>query len=324
MKIVNYTEDLRDIWNSFVLSSNNGTLFALQDFFDYHPRERFRHRHLLFYNRGRLVALFPCAAVERDGENVLISHPGASFGGFVLRKRTGTAEAIELVGRLIDFCRSEGFSTVEITRPPWVYYEFPEDHIDFALFNAGAFHKKRELTAVLPIFPNPDENIALFRPTARTSMRKAQRSGVTIKESDDIGTFYKILEQNLSMRHGVRPTHTIEELTLLKKLLPDKVKLFAAFSGDMMIAGTVIFICNERTILAFYISQDYEHQHLRPLNLLFADVIRWASAQNFRWLDFGTYTLNNVPNLGLARFKESLGAKGIFRDTFALPIDSDK
>ncbi len=318
MKIIEYTQSHRDEWNSFVQQANNGTIFALQDFFDYHPPQRFQHHHLMLYNKNNLVALFPSAAVNRDGKIILVSHPGASFGGFVLRKRTGISEAIALVDELLQFAKTKNYDGIELTLPPWIYYEFPENHIDFALFNAGAHHKKRELTAVLPISDDFEENLALFRPTARTAMRKAQKNGVEIRRTDDFPAFYRILEKNLSMRHGVAPTHTTEELLFLRKLLPQKIELFAAYIGDTMVAGTVIFICNKRTVLAFYISQDYEHQNLRPLNLLFTEVIRWASDNDFKWLDFGTYTLDNVPNLGLARFKESLGAKGIFRDTLRL------
>jgi len=318
MKIIEYTQSHRDEWNSFVQQANNGTIFALQDFFDYHPPQRFQHHHLMLYNKNNLVALFPSAAVNRDGKIILVSHPGASFGGFVLRKRTGISEAIALVDELLQFAKTKNYDGIELTLPPWIYYEFPENHIDFALFNAGAHHKKRELTAVLPISDDFEKNLALFRPTARTAMRKAQKNGVEIRRTDDFPAFYRILEKNLSMRHGVAPTHTTEELLFLRKLLPQKIELFAAYMGDTMVAGTVIFICNKRTVLAFYISQDYEHQNLRPLNLLFTEVIRWASDNDFKWLDFGTYTLDNVPNLGLARFKESLGAKGIFRDTLRL------
>ncbi len=315
MDIIEYTEDKKVEWEQFLDNSNNGTLFSSQDFFAYHPANRFKNRHLMFYKRNKLVSLFPSAEYDRNGKRFLVSHPGASFGGFVSRTKTGVEEALELVKSLIKYARQNNYEGIEITRPPWVYYEFPEDHIDFALFKAGAIHRKRELTAVVPIYENIDENLKLLRPTARTSMRKAIKKGVEISQSDDIESFYHILEKNLSLRHNVEPTHSLEELYRLQELIGDRIKLFSAFHQDNMIAGTLLFICNTRTVLAFYISQDYEHQKLRPLNLLFVEIFRWCSDNGFRWLDFGTYTLNNVPNLGLARFKESLGAKGIFRDT---------
>ncbi len=320
MEVVEYTDDLRGVWDDFVEKANNGTLFALQSFFDYHPPDRFRHRHLLFYKGGRLVALLPAAEVEREGELFLVSHPGASFDGFLVRVRGGVREAFDLVDAAADYAKKAGFGGLEVTLPPWVYYRFPEDHVDFALFARGARYRKRELTAVLPLKGSFEENLALFRPTARTAMRKALRAGVEVRESEDFEAFYRILEENLSLRHGVSPTHTLDELQRLAELLPGRIRLFAAFLGEEMIAGTVLFVCNPRALLAFYISQDYSHQSLRPLNLLFARVVEWGIGEGFSWLDFGTYTLMGVPNFGLARFKESLGAKGIFRKTIVLPL----
>jgi len=37
-------------------------------------------------------------------------------------------------------------------------------------------------------------------------------------------------------------------------------------------------------------------------------------------LDFGIFTVNEDPNMGLARFKENFGASGIFRDTLELHL----
>jgi len=93
------------------------------------------------------------------------------------------------------------------------------------------------------------------------------------------------------------------------------VKQFSAYMGEKQIAGMTIFICNSRVALAFYISHREEYQSYRAVNLLFYEVIRWAAAQGFKFLDLGTFTLNMVPNWGLGRFKENFGAKGYFRDT---------
>jgi len=320
MNLEIYTNEKKKQWEDFLKSSNNGTLFASQNFFAYHPKDRFEHHHLIFYDRGKIVALFPAAEQIREGKRFLVSHPGASFGGFILRRRTGISEAIELVDSLIQYAKSNNFDGIELTRPPWIYYEFPEDHIDFALFNAGAVHRKRELTAVVPLFDSIEKNLEIFRPTARTAMRKAMKSNIEIRENEEFASFYSILEKNLSMRHNVAPTHTLDEIFELNRLLPGKIKQFSAYYKGEMVAGTLLFLCNPRTVLAFYISQDFEHQNLRPLNLLFAEIFKWAISKKFKWFDFGTYTLNNVPNLGLARFKESLGAKGIFRDTLTLRI----
>ncbi|MFQ6618093.1 MAG: GNAT family N-acetyltransferase, partial [Fidelibacterota bacterium] len=109
---------------------------------------------------------------------------------------------------------------------------------------------------------------------------------------------------------------TLEELVLLKEIFPDRIKLFSAFIGEKMIAGVVNFICNERAVLAFYISHDQNYQKYRAVNLLFYEIIKWCVEHRIHYLDFGIFTVNEEPNWGLGRFKESFGASGIFRDTF--------
>ena len=84
-----------------------------------------------------------------------------------------------------------------------------------------------------------------------------------------------------------------------------------------VLAGMIMFHCNPRVTLAFYISHDMEHQALRPVNLVYMEVIRWAKSMGYHYLDLGTYTLDMDVNYGLCRFKESFSARGIFRNTLS-------
>ena len=45
-----------------------------------------------------------------------------------------------------------------------------------------------------------------------------------------------------------------------------------------------------------------------------------AIERGFRYLDFGIFTVRMEPNFGLARFKESFGASGMFRDTLEIRL----
>ena len=87
-----------------------------------------------------------------------------------------------------------------------------------------------------------------------------------------------------------------------------------------MIAGVVNFIVNEHVVLAFYISHDESFAEHRAVNLLFYTIFDWAINQKYKIYDFGTFTVNEEPNMGLGRFKENFGASGIFRDTIELVI----
>lgn len=318
--IKQYKEIDRDIWEQFVLKSNNGTLFHRQQFFGYHPLRRFKSQHLIFFQQGKLIALFPAVVQEVNGKRTLSSHPGASFGGLILPPHIGINEVNHLIEALCVFGQKKSFQNIQMTLPPMIYLQQPNHYLDFCLIRHGFQYKKREISSIVNLDFSLNRTMTTFKSETRTAVRKAMKSGVVVKTSHDFKTFYDILKTNLQMRHNVSPTHTLDELVKLKDLIATEIRLFGAFHKGRMIAGITIFICNSRVILAFYISHLEDYQSYRPVNLLMYEVIKWAIARGFRYLDLGIFTVNMVPNWGLGRFKESFGAQGIFRDTLYIEL----
>lgn len=314
MDIQRFTEKDHSQWEHFVSHANNGTIFHYLKFLSYHPQRRFKNYHLIIREHGNINALFP--AVEED--KTIISHKGASYGGFVFKDSIGIHKTYLIVEHLLAYLRDRGYKKIILTQPPLIYYKEPNQYIDFALLKNGFHYRKREITAVIPL--NCGEPLVTFHADARRSTKKAIREGVHISISDDYKTFYKILKRNLSMRHNVSPTHTLHELLKLKKLFPEDVILFAAFLKDRMIGGIVIFVTNPRVIIAFYISHDNRFQAYRPVNLLFYEVIKWGRIRGFHYLDLGTFTLDMEPNWGLGRFKENHNARGFLRDSYEIDL----
>ncbi|MCS6808407.1 MAG: GNAT family N-acetyltransferase [Bacteroidota bacterium] len=304
-------------WDAFVWSSDNGTIFHERRFLSYHPPERFCDHSLVIYTKGKIAAVLPAVEWTIDRDKTLFSHRGASYGGFVYSS-VSLAEALSWVQELKKYARRAGFSRILMTLPPMLYARRPTNYCDFALVSEGFRYQKRELTAVLAI-PSSEEQVAsMLKQEARTAARKARKTGVEVRRSDDYVSYYEILSHNLMMRHGVTPTHTLAELQHLAELFPERIMLDAAFLGERMIAGVVNFRANQRTMLGFYISDNKQFQEYRALNLLFVEVFRRCVAEGIRWYDFGTFTLNMQPNFGLGKFKETFGARGIFRDTLEI------
>ena len=315
-----YSEKNLDEWESFVDNANNGTIFHLRSFLGYHPPDRFEDHSLIFHKKGNLSALFPACVVNDDGGKTLYSHRGATFGGFVIDESSSFKDAFDLTESLLKYARKKEFSRIILTQPPLIYQTRLSNNLDFALLQNGFDYLKREVSSVLSLKPSLAANINNFRSEARTAFRRAVKLGVSVKESDDYEGFYKILEANLWTRHGVKPTHTVEEIKSLRKLFPDKIELLGAFAEGKMIAGIVLFECNSKVLIAFYISHDEEYQNYRAVNLLFHDIIKRAIKRKFKFLDFGIFTVNMEPNWGLGRFKESFGASGLFRDSFQIEL----
>jgi hypothetical protein len=305
-------------WDNFVSSANNGTLFHTRRFLNYHHEGRFNDHSLEFYKKGKLVGVFPAALIESGDQRQLVSHPGASVGSFVVPEDLAFADALEMVEQLVDYSKRENLDGIKLTQTPTIYSKRLSHYIDFALQKNGFLYAKREISSILFLEKSIDENLSKFKSTHRTAVRKAEKSGVVVKETDDFASFYEILKKNLSIRHDVKPTHSLNELLHLKELFPDKINLFGAYIEEKMVAGVINFIATENVVLAFYISHNEDFQEVRPINLLFYKIFEWAIQKKYNVFDFGIFTVNEEPNMGLARFKENFGASGQFRDTMEI------
>ncbi len=320
INIVKFDPEDATSWDEFVWKANNGTIFQTRKFLSYHPSGRFTDHSLSFFKEGRRLAVFPAVDFIENGKRILLSHRGASYGGLVTKDTLSIREAFDLVVSLIEYATGNGFDSIDMTPPPQIYLHRPSNYVDFALVQNGFGYRKREISSVIPLDFRRDEILSTFSESSRRAVRRAQKLGVIVRESDDYACFYAILKQNLRLRHNVHPTHSLEELLLLKRIFPDRIKLFAAYYRETMVAGVVMFICNPRIVLAFYISHDDNHQQYRGVNALFYHIVDWGIAEGYGFLDFGIFTVNEDPNWGLARFKESFGAQGVFRDSLRLDM----
>ena len=270
--------------------------------------------------KGKLFSVFP-AAEKKIGDTIhLVSHPGASVGSFVVPESLSIADSIALVDCLVTYAKGCEFDRIRITLPPTLYQRRLSNYMDFAFFKQNFHYVKRDITSILFLEGSLETTVEKFRSSHRRAIRKANEKGVLVRQSNDFDSFYRILEKNLKIRHGVTPTHSLEELKHIHELFPDKINLFAAYINDTMVAGVVNFMVNNHVVLAFYISHDENYAEYRAVNLLFYSIFDWAVQSHFKIYDFGTFTVDEEPNMGLGRFKENFGASGIFRDTIELTI----
>ncbi len=317
IKIEKFTPDFEKDWDKYIREADNGTLFHTRKFLSYHPKGRFIDHSLILKSANKVKALFPAIEMELDKDKTLISHRGSSFGGFVYHD-LGMKEAFSITESLKEYARQNDFSRIIITTPPLVYMARYSNYFDFAFLQNGFRYMKREISSVVQLSGKEENVFDLFRAEARTATRKSIKSGVEVQISDDYEAYYEILKHNLRMRHDVAPTHSLDELIKLKNMFPEKIQLWGAYLDKKMIAGVVNFICNENVVLAFYISDDKTYQAYRPVNQLFYHIFKWSLRENFHFYDFGIFTVNMEPNWGLGKFKESFGARGLFRDTFEI------
>ncbi|MDD3966459.1 MAG: GNAT family N-acetyltransferase [Candidatus Neomarinimicrobiota bacterium] len=320
MDILRFDAEKHGFWDAFVRSANNGTLFHERQFLNYHPAGRFIDHSLVFMDGKLPVGLFPAVEDTREGRRILHSHRGSSYGGIVQPPNQGVEKNFRMLRSLNRYAEEQGFDRIVMTLPPDIYNRQLNNYLEFACFRHGYAYLKREISSVLALEDNIDGNIAKFKSSNRTAFRRGEKMGVHVRISEDFAAFYAILKNNLKIRHGVSPTHSLQELIDLKKRYPERIRLYGAYLNDTMIAGIVMFDANSRVTLAFYISHNEDFQEYRGVNVLFKEVIADSILRGFSYLDYGIFTVDMEPNFGLARFKESFGAGGVFRDTLMLDL----
>lgn len=142
----------------------------------------------------------------------------------------------------------------------------------------------------------------------RRAVRKAEKSGLTIEFSQDLGAvraFYGLLCQT-RRRHGVPPQPFSFFSNIQRHVLAQGLgRVVLARHGSMPVAGAIFFQFGGAAIYKFGAS-DETRQHLRANNLVMWEAIKSYSRQGCARLDLGRTSLGNE---GLRRFKLGWGAQ---------------
>ncbi len=313
MIVRRYEPEDHDRWDRFVSESNNGTIFHEQRFLDYHPEGKFDFHHLIFEIDGNIQAVIPGQV-----KNGMYKSPmGSSYGGFVTPDLSYD-KTEEIAKMFLDHAEKEGFREIIITPPPLIYSLNENMNMEYALRYLGFDYRHHLYSSVIDLEHLTGDPMDNLPSRSKRAVRKSLSQGVELKINNDFETYYPILVEN-KRKFNLPPTHSLEDLIRLRELYPDRIKLFGAYVGDTMIGGILGMVTTGKTILAFYISMDYEYQEYRPINFCIYQMTKWGMENGFRYFDLGVNqdTSSSNPmelNRPLISFKSSMGARCMFRN----------
>ena len=326
MRIERYDDSRRSLWDAFVETSINGTLAHSRHFLSYHPADRFNDHSLLIWDdRTRLAAVIPAAEVNANGQRIMHSHPGATYGGFVVDERSNMERSRAIVAAVTDYAGSVGFNGIRMRTPERIFHRCCCEELDVAQFQAGFTVEGRELSCAVNCYrQSPETLLAQYKVNTRNAIHKSRRAGVTAERSSAIADFWSILAQNLLASHKVRPTHSLDELLRLQQLLGERMVFVGGFWRGTLISGCVLFVMNDRATHTMYMAQNYDHQQLRSLNLVMHTAINLCASRGSHYVNFGISsvpgTLGVQMNYGLEAFKRSFAGEGVLRDLWYKPL----
>lgn len=302
-------------WDGLVARSTNGTFMHSRRFLSYHG-DRFRDRSLVFTTMaGTLVGVFPAALDLRD-PHMVVSHPGATYGGIV---HDGSLQGRNMeiaLERSVEAFRSCGATWLRYKAIPHIYHRSPAQDDVYWLHRLDARRLSCELSATI--------DTACRRPLSRMRrdrLRRAARGAIEVAESNDLAPFWSVLERTLTERHSVRPVHSLDEIRQLRARFPSEVRCVVAIENATVIAGSVLFL-TDTVVHAQYYAASQRGRQVSALDMVIERSIELTYQLQRRYYDFGISTeqQGRILNEGLLGYKTSFGSGCCIYESYELPL----
>lgn len=311
MKLVKYTVKHKDLWNDFVKNSKNTHFFFQRDYMEYHS-DRFEDLSLMFFDAtDKLIAILPANVKE----NIVYSHQGLTFGGFLVDDKMKTETMLEIFELLKLFLKEQNIKKLVYKCIPYIYHLKPSEEDRYALFINNTNLIRRDVSATIDL----NSKIKYQEQRAR-AVKKAMKNDLIFKESKDFKNYWKILEETLNTQHNAKPVHSIEEIEKLANLFSDNIKLFVAIKDNKMLGGTLVFE-NKTIVHTQYLANSFEGRNVGALDFVIDKLINEVYS-NKKYFDFGISNedAGKYLNTGLIAQKEGFGARAVVHDFYELEI----
>ncbi len=305
-----YTPERKKEWDTFLNAAKNATFLFRRDYMDYH-NDRFADHSLMVFRGEKLVALLPA---NRGADGTLVSHEGLTYGGLVVSRPATLHEVLACFHTCLRHLHEQKISRLRYKRIPGFYNTLPDDEVAYALFLLEARLYRRDCAVVVP-----QADRLPFQERRKRQIKKAGLFNVRIVQETDYSAFWeRVLAPRLAARHGVRPVHSVEEITLLASRFPENIKQFSAYCGDEIVAGTTIYE-TPGVVHAQYIAVTPRGQEIGALDYLFGWLID-ECYKGKRYFDLGICNEKEgrVLNQGLQDWKEGFGGRCYAHDFYEI------
>ncbi|MDD2888666.1 MAG: GNAT family N-acetyltransferase [Aliarcobacter sp.] len=311
MNIIKYNIEYKNLWNEFVKTSKNRHFFFQREYMEYHC-DRFEDFSLLvFDSTNKLIAILPA----NTKEDIVYSHQGLTFGGFLVNDKMKTETMLEIFELLEQFLKKWNIKKLVYKCIPYIYHINPSEEDRYALFRNNAKLIRRDVTTTIDL-----KNKIKYQEQRSRAIKKAIKNSLIFEETNDFENYWRILEETLNIQHGTKPVHSINEIKKLANLFPNNIKLFIAKDDAEILGGTLVFE-NEQIVHTQYLANSIKGRNMGALDFVIDKLINEVY-KNKKYFDFGISNedAGRYLNTGLIAQKEGFGARAVVHDFYELEI----
>ncbi len=311
MNINKYTTEYKNNWNEFVKNSKNGHFFFQRDYMEYHADKFYDYSLLILDDNEKLIALLPA----NKNDNILYSHQGLTFGGFIVDDKMKTETMLEIFRILKIFLKEVGIEKLIYKCIPYIYHIKPSEEDRYALFRNDAKLTRRDVSSTIDL----TEQVR-YSKGRKWTINKAKKENIEVIYSEDYDIFWNLLSSVLESNHEAKPIHSLEEIKSLVKKFSKNIKLYLAKKEDTVVSGALIYE-NKNIVHTQYLANSELGRNTGALDLLINYLIKEVY-KNKKYFDFGISNEQNgrYLNTGLIAQKEGFGARAVVYDFYELEI----
>ncbi len=257
--------------------------------------------YLVVKDRENLVSVMPCFIFQPIPLiKSLSSMPWTLPGSILIVSEVDVQAVVKSVCQKIDEIANKDHITETIIN---LHKNFNEEIID-SLVNNGFVNKENWFTHILDLEKGYDFIWNTYNKRVRGAVRKAEKTGVIVRETKDekdMIAFYKIY---LDMMRRFGSTPKPYSLLRLLQISPIARLVIAELNGNFI--GGLLFLHFNRYVRLWCETSDPNFLSYRPNNAVINYIIKWSCENGYRTVDFGASPAGND---GLVAFKEEWGAK---------------
>lgn len=247
----------------------------------------------------------------------------ATFGGIEFYEKILAEDLYEFLSRCILFIKSLKIRSILIGSYPESYAtEYQNDILQNCLSKLNFQMRLTELNYDIPITDKSFYD-TVKSSTARQLLRTYNKKGYIFQQefNPNFETIHAFIERS-RIRKNRPMTMSQQQLRDHFKKFPKNFQLFSVIHSNMYAAVGVTIKIDDDILYSFYLADNENHLRNSPTTLLLSGIYQYGKQNNYKTLDFGIATEAGILNEGLARFKQSMGAKISEKKSYYLLLQS--
>jgi CelD/BcsL family acetyltransferase involved in cellulose biosynthesis len=273
-------------------------------------KENFKQLHPLYFlirDDGAIVGALPFFIFHPiPMVKMLLSMPWALPGGPLIFPEAHVESVVmsvnEKIGQVSDGCKS--FETVLNTHP-----NSGPDLID--KFESIGYAKSENFTHILETRKGYDEVWKAYNKRVRGAVRKANKTGVIVRETEDESDMIDFYNMYISLMK--RFNNTPKPYDLLRYLQISSIARLVVAEIEKKVVAGLLFLHFNSAVRLWCEASDPDYLKYRPNNAIIDYIIRWACEHGYSHVDFGA---SPPESKGLIAFKEEWKAQKTWFYTF--------